>query len=159
MYEGGIRVPLIIKWPGSGLQKTTCDVPVTSPDFFPTILDMIGINSQDIASDGVSIAPLLRGEKELDREAIYWHFPHYSNHGMQSPGGAIREGDYKLLDYFENGAVQLFNLRNDIGEQHDLSKIEIEKTKELKAKLDKWRMDVGAQGMKMNPDYDIAADL
>ena len=120
---------------------------------------MVGINSQNIASDGLSIAPLVKGEKELDREAIYWHFPHYSNHGMQSPGGAIREGDYKLLDYFENGTVQLFNLKNDIKEQYDLSKIEIEKTMELKAKLDKWREDVGAQGMKMNPDYDIAADL
>ena len=159
LYEGGIRVPLIIKWPGYGLQKAICDVPVTSPDFFPTILDMVGINSQNIASDGLSIAPLVKGEKELDREAIYWHFPHYSNHGMQSPGGAIREGDYKLLDYFENGTVQLFNLKNDIKEQYDLSKIEIEKTMELKAKLDKWREDVGAQGMKMNPDYDIAADL
>ena len=78
---------------------------------------------------------------------------------MQSPGGAIREGDYKLLDYFENGTVQLFNLRNDIGEQHDLSKIDIEKTMELKARLDKWRIDVGAQMMKTNPNYNIADNL
>jgi arylsulfatase A len=94
MYEGGIRVPLIIKWPGQGLQKITCDVPVTSPDFFPTILDMVGINSQSVASDGLSIAPLVKGERELNREAIFWHFPHYSNHGMQSAGGAVRSGDY-----------------------------------------------------------------
>jgi arylsulfatase A len=159
IYEGGIRVPLIIKWPGSGLQKMICDVPVTSPDFFPTILDMVGINSQNIASDGLSIAPLVQGEKELDREAIYWHFPHYSNHGMQSPGGAIREGDYKLLDYFDSGTVQLFNLRNDIGEQNDLSKIEIELTMELKAKLDRWRIDINAKMMRPNPNYYIDDDL
>jgi len=120
---------------------------------------MFGINNQNIASDGLSITPLLTGEKELNREAIYWHFPHYSNHGMQSPGGAIREGDYKLLEYYEDGTVQLFNLRNDIGEQIDLSDIEIEKTMELRAKLDKWRKDKGAQMMKANPNYDIATDL
>jgi hypothetical protein len=72
---------------------------------------------------------------------------------MQSPGGAILDGDYKLLEYFENGTVQLFNLKNDIEEQKDLSKIEIEKTKELKEKLHKWRKKVGAQMMKPNPDY------
>ena len=78
--------------------------------------------------DGKSFTRLVRGKK-MDRGPIYWHFPQYSNHGMQSPGGAIRDGDYKLLEYFENGTVQLFNLANDIGEQKDLSKIEIQKSK------------------------------
>jgi arylsulfatase A len=108
--------------------------------------------------DGKSIAPLVRGEK-MDRGPIYWHFPHYSNHGMQSPGGAIREGHYKLLEYFENGTVQLFNLKDDIGEQNDLSKIEVEKTRKLTEKLHQWRKDVDAQMMKPNPNYDPATDL
>ena len=67
-------------------------------------------------TDGISMVPLLKGEEKLDRDAIYWHFPHYSNHGMQSPGGAVRSDDYKLLEYYEDGTIQLFNLKEDIGE-------------------------------------------
>jgi len=85
--------------------------------------------------DGVSIVPLLKGEQKLDRDAIYWHFPQYSNHGMQSPGGAIRMGDYKLLEYFENNSVQLFNLREDIGEQTDISESNPVKVNEMRVKL------------------------
>ncbi|MEL7120038.1 MAG: hypothetical protein AAFO07_11375, partial [Bacteroidota bacterium] len=90
---------------------------------------------------------------------IYWHFPHYSNHGMQSPGGAIRDGDFKLLEYYENGTVQLFNLKKDIGEQNDLSETETAKVKELREKLHRWRKSVGARMIQPNPDYDPATDL
>ena len=154
LYEGGIRVPLIVKWPGEGMQNAESSIPVTSVDIFPTILNMVGF-PEGIGKDkeGVDISPLIKGET-INRGPLYWHFPHYSNHGMQSPGGAIRDGDYKLLEYFENGTVQLFNLKNDIEEQKDLSKIEMKKTKELKEKLHKWRKKVGAQMMKPNPDYD-----
>jgi arylsulfatase A len=154
LYEGGIRVPLIIKWPGKGRVGSVCRTPVSSVDFFPTIMDMIG-KGDEVGSDkdGANIAPLVRGEIIEDR-AIYWHFPHYSNHGMHSPGGAIRLGKYKLLDYFENGTVQLFDLENDIGEQHDLSKIETEKAQMLKDKLHQWRKKVNAQMMKPNPNFD-----
>ena len=154
LYEGGIREPLIIKWPGQGKAGTECDVPVISTDFFPTILEMLGLPiPSENNLDGVSIANLVRGENEMDREAIYWHFPHYSNHGMQSPGGAIRSGDYKLLEYFENNTVQLFNLKNDIGEQNDLTASQPDKANELKAMLHKWREDVGANMMMPNPNY------
>ena len=78
------------------------------------------------------------------REAIYWHFPHYSNHGMQSPGGAIRLGDYKLLEYFENGTVQLFDLAEDPGEQTDLAGVEPDRAEELLGRLRAWRQSVGA---------------
>jgi arylsulfatase A-like enzyme len=154
LYEGGIREPLIIKWPGKGKQGIECSVPVTSVDMFPTIMNMVG-SPESIGEDkeGVDISPLVKGEI-IERGPIFWHFPHYSNHGMQSPGGAIRDGDYKLLEYFENGTVQLFNLKNDIAEQNDLSKIEIEKTKELTEKLHQWRKKVGAKMMEPNPDYD-----
>lgn len=158
LYEGGIRVPMIVKWPGKGKKGTVCDEPVISVDFFPTILEMVGAENKIKGIDGKSFTRLVQGE-EMDRGPIYWHFPHYSNHGMQSPGGAIRDGDYKLLEYFENGTVQLFNLKNDIGEQNDLSKIEVKKTKELTTKLRQWRKDVDAQMMKPNPDYDPATDF
>ena len=160
LYEGGIRVPLIVKWPEKGERNIESDIPITSVDMFPTILTMVGAR-QRIGKDkeGVDFSPLLKGET-IERGAIYWHFPHYSNHGMHSPGGAVREGDYKLLEYFENGTLQLFNLKNDIGEQNDLSKIEIKKTEELKEKLHQWREKIGAQMMQSNPDYDpsIKAD-
>ena len=154
LYEGGIREPLIIHWPAGGRKGTVCDVPVISTDFYPTILEMAGLPPKPKQHrDGVSIAALVKGAKELDRAAIYWHFPHYSNHGMQSPGGAIRAGDYKLLEYFERNTVQLFNLRDDIGEQKDLSKSNPKKVAELKAMLHAWRNDVDAQTMLPNPNY------
>jgi arylsulfatase A-like enzyme len=154
LYEGGIREPMIVRWPQQGERGAVCDVPVISTDFYPSILEMVGLPLQPKQhTDGVSFAPLLKGEKKLAREAIYWHFPHYSNHGMQSPGGAIRAGDYKLLEYYENNTVQLFNLKDDLGEQHDLSKAQPEKVAELRSMLHAWQRDVSAQMMAPNPDY------
>jgi arylsulfatase A len=155
LYEGGIRVPMIVKWPGHNAPGTVCDEPVISTDFYPTILEMTGqplMPNQH--RDGVSIAPLVEGAETIDRDAIYWHFPHYSNHGMQSPGGAIRAGDYKLLEYFEYNTVQLFNLKTDIGEQHDLSKAEPKRAAQLRSMLHAWRKDVSAKMMVPNPDYE-----
>ena len=154
LYEGGIREPLIIRWPQSGRRGKVCDEPVMSTDFYPTILEMAGIplmSEQHV--DGVSLAPLLMGARELEREAIFWHFPHYSNHGMQSPGGAVRAGDYKLLEYYENRTIQLFNLKEDIGEQVDLATSEPVKAAELKKMLAVWRKQVSAQMPPRNPDY------
>ncbi len=160
LYEGGIRVPLIIKWPSNGKEGFTSDVPVTSPDIYPTILEMVGLPAlPEQHEDGVSIVPLLKGQKSLERDAIYWHIPHYSNHGLQSPGGAVRSGDYKLIEYYENGTVQLFNLVNDLGEQNDLSLEEPEKVKELQGLLKKWRDEVGAKMMLPNPNYDSNASI
>ena len=154
LYEGGIREPLIVKWPGRGQRGAACDVPVISTDFYPTILEMLDLPLQpEQHADGISLVPLLKGEQELARQAIYWHFPHYSNHGMQSPGGAVRSGDYKLLEYFENNTVQLFNLKDDIGEQNDLSSAEPEKVAELRTILHAWRQNVSAQMMTHNSNY------
>ena len=93
----------------------------------------------------------LRGES-FERGAIYWHFPHYSNHGMQSPAGAIREGDYKLIEYFENGTVQLFNLKKDLGEQNDLATAESERAAKLLGKLRAWRKEVDAKMPRLKED-------
>jgi arylsulfatase A-like enzyme len=151
LYEGGIRVPMIVKWPKQGKKNMVSEVPVISTDFYPSVLEMIGLSARK-PLDGQSIVPLLKGKKIKDR-AIYWYFPHYSNHGMQSPGGAVRYGDYKLLEYFENNTVQLFNLSADPGEQLDLSRTHPEKANELRAMLHKWRKGINAQMMEPNPDY------
>jgi arylsulfatase A len=154
LYEGGIRVPCIIKWPGKSKPGGVSDEPIVSNDLYPTLLEMAGLPAlPEQTLDGVSLVPLLKG-KPIEREAIYWHFPHYSNHGMQSPGGAIRVGEWKLLEYFENGTVQLFNLRDDIGEQHDLAASQPDRAEELRRKLHAWRTSVGATMMAPNADYD-----
>ena len=150
LYEGGIRVPLIVRWPGRGRGGRLCHVPVISADLYPSILEMIGVPLRpEQHRDGVSLVPLLTGAGGLDRDALYWHFPHYSNHGMQSPGGAIRAGDDKLIEYFENGTVQLFHLADDPGEQRDLAQEHPEKAARLRSKLHAWRESVAAQMMEV----------
>ncbi len=144
LYEGGIRVPLIVQWPGRARAGTVCHEPVISTDFYPTLLEMASLPArQDQAIDGKSFMPSLKGEP-VERGPIFWHFPHYSNHGMQSPGGAIRMGNYKLLEYFENDTVQLFNLKSDIGEQQDLAISEPAKAAELLSHLQAWRTSLEA---------------
>ena len=148
-YEGGVRVPLIVHWPGQTKANTMSHAVVTGTDYYPTLLRMLGLPllpKQHV--DGKSFVPALKG-KEHERGAIYWHFPHYSNHGYQSPGGAIRLGNYKLLEYFENGTVQLFDLQNDLGEQNDLSKSKPEITKKLLKMLHDWRKEVDAKMPQM----------
>lgn len=159
LYEGGIREPLIISWKGTKLKKgSVSDIPVISTDFYPTLIELAGITSpSQMHLDGVSIAPVLENSgktKELKSRALYWHFPQYSNHGQQSPGGAIRLGDYKLLEYYENCRVQLFDLRKDPGELHDLSEEMPQKTEQLKKMLDDWRIGINANMPYANPGYD-----
>jgi len=145
LYEGGIRVPMIVKWPGHGKPGAVCEEPVVSTDFYPSILEMAGLPARPRQHlDGASFAPALKGEP-FARKAIYWHFPHYSNHGMQSPGGAVLSGDYKLLEYFENSRVQLFNLDKDPGERNDLVKAQPQKASELLSALRAWRKEVSAR--------------
>ena len=141
-------MPMIVKWPGKGRAGVICEEPVISPDFYPSILEMVGLPEKSTQhKDGKSFVAALQG-KPFERGPIYWHFPHYSNHGMQSPGGAIRLGNYKLLEYFENNTVQLFNLKEDIGEQNDLAKKEPKMTAQLLAQLKSWRKDVNAQMLR-----------
>jgi arylsulfatase A-like enzyme len=153
LYEGGVRVPMIIKCPRDGEKDIANDTPVISTDFYPTILDILGLSSGKHIADGTSLVPLLKKQEKISDRAIYWHFPHYSNHGMQSPGGAVRYGDYKLLEYFENNTVQLFNLAVDPGEQVDLSHTQQEKASELRAMLHQWRKEIKGQMPQSNPDY------
>jgi arylsulfatase A-like enzyme len=144
-YEGGIRVPLIVHWPGKTKPNSTSQAIVTGTDFYPTLLEMLELPAlPDQHQDGRSFVPALKAQ-DYDRGAIYWHFPHYSNHGFQSPGGAIRVGRYKLLEYYENGTLQLFDLENDIGERNDLVESHPEIAERLKKMLHDWRDEVDAK--------------
>ena len=144
-YEGGIRVPLIVHWPGRIDPNSTSHAVVTGTDYYPTLLDMLNLPAlPNQHVDGRSFVRALKAE-DYERGPIYWHFPHYSNHGYQSPGGAIRSGRYKLLEYYENGTIQLFDLVNDIGEQNDLAKSEPEIAQKLKKMLHTWRDEVDAK--------------
>jgi len=144
-YEGGIRGPLIIRWPKSVKPKTTCDVPVISTDFYPTLLDLAGVPSQPQQHlDGISFAPLLQGEKEdLPKRDMFWHYPHYSNQGG-FPSSAIRSGDYKLIQRLEDGRVHLYDLKNDIGERNNLAEQMPDKVAELRKRLFAWYKETGA---------------
>ncbi len=150
LYDGGIREPLLIKWPGAVKPGTTNHTPVCSIDFFPTILDMCGVKSA-AKPDGVSLVPTLKGG-ELKPRSLYWHYPHYSNQGGK-PGAAIREGEWKLIEFYETGRWELFNIAKDIRESSNLIEKEPKIADKLGAKLDAWRRETGAQMMQPNPDF------
>jgi arylsulfatase A-like enzyme len=152
MYEGGTREPLIIKWPGVTPPNSVCREPTTSPDFYPTCLEIAGlplVPEQHV--DAVSIAPLLRGEP-LERGPVFWHYPHYGNQGG-TPGCSVRDGDWKLIEFFEDGRVELYNLREDVGEARDLAREKPEIAKRLRAALAEWLVKVDAKIPEPNPDW------
>ncbi len=146
LYEGGIREPLIIKWPGVTRPGSVCRHPVVSTDFYPTLLTMAGLPLKpEQHRDGVSLAPLLEGKKqELAPRPIFWHYPHYHGSGHR-PAGAVRFGDFKLIEFFEDMRVELFHLKDDIAEKNDLSARMPEKTAELRRLLHDWRSRTGAR--------------
>ena len=155
LFEGGIRVPLIVRMPGKVAAGRVCDVPVTSTDFFPTFLrTCTGETSPNLPADGTDITALLTGEAGgLEREALYWHLPHYSNQGG-TPSGAVRKGDYKLIEFYEDNRLELYHLAEDGGENRDLSRERPDKRNELHRLLTEWRQSVNAQMPTANPDYD-----
>jgi arylsulfatase A-like enzyme len=150
LYEGGIREPLIIRAPGIAKPGTVIDTPVSSVDFFPTICDAAGLGVGDV--DGVSLMPLLRGGA-LNPRALFWHYPHYSNQGGE-PGSAIREGDWKLIEFHKDGRRELYNLRRDISETHNLVRKEPTIAARLATKLGEWRKRRGAVMPQRNPNAD-----
>lgn len=145
LYEGGVREPTIIRAPGVAKPGSVNDTPIVSMDFFPTMLELAGLGSKpDLHADGVSLVPLLTGGKSLADRALYWHYPHY--HGSTwTPGASIRDGDWKLIEFYHYGNTELYNLAKDPGEQHDLSKSQAGKTKELLAKLHAWQKQMKAK--------------
>jgi arylsulfatase A-like enzyme len=163
VYEGGVRVPLIIDWPGVTKPGNTCEVPVITQDLFHTVIDIAGLelnppdNGQPTTNnrDGLSLVPLLKGGVSLPRDAVYWHYPHY-HIGGATPYGAIRSGNYRLIEFFEDGRLELYNLQDDPLEQTNLAQREPERVKTLQSKLAAWRESVGAQMPRVNPNFDPA---
>jgi len=152
LYEGGIREPLVVRWPGRVPAGSVSNEVVTTPDFYRTFLDMAGSNApRNHPLDGESLLPVLTDAASLDRDAVYWHYPHYHH---STPAGAIRKGDWKLIEFFEDGTLELYNLREDIGEEMNLAPYLPEKAKELQQQLASWRESVNAAMPEENLDYD-----
>jgi len=145
LYEGGIRVPLIVRWPGVVRPGSVCRAPVVSMDFHPTLLQAAGLKpGPDEAPDGESLMPLLTGSGRLRREAVYFHYPNYAWHGDNRLGSAVRRGDFKLIENFDDGSVELYNLAEDVGEKRDLAAQMPKKAAQLKGELKAWRKASGA---------------
>jgi uncharacterized sulfatase len=151
LYEGGLRVPLIVRWPGKTSPAGRCDDVGVSVDLYPTILAAAGASPPDQAADGSSLLPLLRGAAILrNREALYWHYPHYHH---SRPSGAVRLGDWKAIEYFDTGEVELFNLKDDLAETKNLATAMPEQAAKLRTKLAQWRAAVSAQMPQPNPAF------
>lgn len=153
LYEGGIRIPTIVKWTNEIKENSISETPIISTDFYPTILEMLNLPlmpNQHI--DGQSLVPVLKQKDNFSRTALYWHYPHY--HGSANrPSAAIRVGNYKLIEWFEDGAIELYNLKNDISEQQNLAEEMPQKAATLKQRLHTWQTDIGALMPTVNPDY------
>ncbi|MCF6332218.1 MAG: sulfatase [Draconibacterium sp.] len=151
VYEGGIREPLIVKWPSKIKAGKICEALVSSVDFYPTFLELAGVEKPNQVLDGKSILPELIENKYDYERAIYWHYPVYHH---EVPMGAIRKGDWKLVENFATGKMSLYNLRADISEAVDLSKLYPEKTSELTQLIHSWQKDVKAKFPIPNPNFD-----
>jgi arylsulfatase A len=150
-HEGGVREPFFIK--GPGIQPgSTSDVPVIAIDLYPTLLDLIGAPLKpEQHKDGVSLKPLLRAEGDLPTRSLFWHYPHYHK---TKPYGSIRNGEYKLIEFFEEGHLELYNIKDDMAEENNLAESMSEKAAEMLKEMQAWRISVDAQMMTPNPQYD-----
>ena len=147
-------MPLLLRWPGTVKPGTTCATPVTSVDFYPTFLEITGAGKPAGQTlDGQSLIPLLQQRGPFEQRALYWHYPHYHH---STPAGALRQGPWKLIEFFEDNGLELYNLSDDIGEQINLAEAKPQKAGELQRKLAAWRDSVDAAMPRPNPDFDPA---
>lgn len=152
MYEGGTREPMLLRWPAVVEAGVKTDAVITSPDFYPTLLEACGLPLQEQQHvDGKSFLSVLKGNKEFERGSIFWHFPHYANQGG-TPGCSVRKGKWKLIEFFE-GEIELYNLTHDISEDHNVADEHPEMVKELLDELHAWQDEVHAIKPKPNPDW------
>ena len=149
LYEGGVRIPLIVRGPEIVPARVTA-TPVINTDWLPTLLELMGARVPS-GLDGKSFATLLSGDA-VESRSLFWHFPHYTNQGSR-PGGAVREGDWKLIEHYDTGRAELYDLKNDVSETTDLAAREPARVEALKAKLAAWRISVGAQTNSLNPSF------
>lgn len=145
LYEGGIRVPMIVRWPGHVEPSSRTATPVVTMDIHASILDAANLEADPSNTpDGVSLLPMLTGDAELDRESICFHYPNYAFHKKNRMGSAIRSGDYKLIKFYDDDSSELYDLKNDIGESRNIANALPEKAKELRTVLDAWLEETGA---------------
>ncbi|HEY2411434.1 MAG TPA: sulfatase [Pirellulaceae bacterium] len=159
VYEGGIRVPYIFSYGPKIRAGATSDAAVMSIDLFPTLVELCGLSPkpEKPAWDGVSVASVLLEKEPTKRDTLYWHYPHY-HPGGATPYGAVRSGDWRLVEFYENGKTELYNLKDDVGESKDLANSQPQKRDELLSLLRKWRSEVGAQMPTPNPEYNAERD-
>ena len=154
VYQGGLRIPLIVRWPGHVPAGRVVAEPVINTDWIPTLLDLIGERAPT-GLDGVSFATFLTGKGPAPTRKLFWHFPHYTNQGSR-PTGAVRDGNWMLVEYYDEPKAELFDLNTDIREQNDLAAQHSERVAQMRAALKAWRIDVGAQSNTPNPQYNPA---
>lgn len=156
LYEGGIRVPFIFRQPGTIKAGSECDVPINSVDLMPTLIELAGGKPPAQVLDGVSWVTLLKNPEnaELAERPLYWHFPGYLGSGNDTwrttPVSVVRQGDWKLMEFYEDGHVELYNLRDDIGETRNLAEEQPERAKQLQKQLATWRETIGAPAPEEN---------
>ena len=153
LYEGGIRIPAIARWSEQIPANSQCDTPSITMDVHPTLLELASTKlANDQPCDGVSLIPLLRDPKaDQKRDTLYWHLPHYHH---STPASAMRQNDWKLVEFFETGESELYDLRNDLSEQHNLAAAKPDRVAKMKLTLQAWRNQVGARMPEPNPNYD-----
>lgn len=154
-YEGGTRVPLIVRWPPAIKAGSTSEVPVISPDLYPTILGLTTAGQPPAAIDGKELTPLLKQTGSIDRDTLYWHYPHYQlyQQGGTSPYGAVRAGNWKYIEFYDGQPAELYDLEADIGEQQNLVARRPDQAAALAKRLAAWRQEVGAQMPSPNPNF------
>ncbi|MDA7640099.1 sulfatase [Opitutaceae bacterium] len=154
-YEGGLRVPVIVKWPGVTEPGSISDEPVISTDFYPTILGATGLPKRPLQHvDGVDLSSVLKGRSRIDRPSLFWHYPHYNQHPENFPATVIRKGHWKLIEILDTGELELYNLALDVGEQNNLADAHSGLTQSLLAEMRAWREEVNADPMRPNPLYE-----
>jgi len=152
VYEGGLRIPLIVRWPGHVPAGKKVDAPVINTDWLPTLMDLAGL-PVPLGLDGVSLSPLLNGRGPAPERSLFWHFPHYTNQGSR-PSGAVRQGNWMLVEYYDEDKAELYDLRSDPGESRDLAAQQPQQVAHMHAALVGWRKSVFAQENRPNQSFD-----
>jgi len=153
LYEGGIRVPLIISCPGYIKPGSECDTPTISHDLYPTITEIVSGSSPRACIEGKSLVPLLNGKKKNLARELYWYYPHYSPQAKQ-PAAAIRSGNYKLIHFYDPERWELYDLSHDLSERNNLTTKMPEKVQQLSKRLETWLKSVNAKMHTLNPKYE-----
>lgn len=152
LFEGGIRIPWIVRWPGEVEPGTTCEIPVISTDCYPTLLEVAGLPpTPDHPVDGESLLPLFRQEGGLERDAVFLHYPNYAFHKRNRLGGVVREGQHKLIKRYDDNSLELYDLATDIGESRNLADEDPERAKRLEKELEAWLKETGARMPVLRP--------